>query len=298
MYNIGGKSMRKILLMTALCFGLTGTAFAQALTNTDIIKLLEAGLGAEVLVAKIESSEETDFSTEIDDILSLKNQNVPDSVIAAMVTASSKVGEPVELSADSPDPMIPHYTGVYLMESWAVAPRMAKIDPISSTQTKTGGILGYAFTGGIASASLKAVIPGETARESSPLSRPVFYMYFDESNPNGQNTSAFTSGPAASVQSPNEFSLVELKRKKKRREARIGSFNIAGAKTGVLDKYQIPFSYEQLGRGIYKVTPDVDLEPGEYGFIFAVAGSGAAPGLAQAGTGSARVFAFSITKTK
>lgn len=288
--------MKKLFLFLMLFFGMMSGAAAQSLTNSDIIKLLEAGLGAEVLVAKIESSEDTNFSTEINDILALKNQQVPDSVIAAMVTASSKIGEPVELSADSPDPLVPHFTGVYLMESWAETPRMAKIDPISSTQTKTGGILGYAFTGGIASASLKAVIPGETARESSPSRRPVFYMYFDASNPNGEGASAFSSGPAATVQSPNEFSLVELKRKKKRREARIGSFNIGGAKTGVLDKYQIPFTYKELARGVYEVTPDIDLDPGEYGFIFSVAGSGAAPGIAQAGTGSARVFAFSISK--
>ena len=97
-----------------------------------------------------------------------------------------------------------------------------------------------------------------------------------------------------SVQSPNEFSLVALEQKKGRREARIGSMNIAGAKAGVMDKDQIPFTYEQVAQGVYKLTPETALEKGQYGFIFAV-GGGAGPGLVgSAGTAGARVFAFGV----
>ena len=80
--------------------------------------------------------------------------------------------------------------------------------------------------------------------------------------------------------------------KKDRREARVGSLNIAGSKTGVMDKDRIAFSYEQIVPYVYKITPDGDLEPGEYGFLFALVG-GAGPGL-SGGVAGARVFDFTV----
>lgn len=275
------------LLACALVVGGT-VARAETLTNKDVVTLLQAGLGEEAVVAKIETSD-AKFVTDTATLLSLRAQKVPSSVIAAMLKRSS---EPVALSDNSPDPRVPHYSGVYLFDDASAEKRMWKIDPTASTQTKTGGILGYALTAGIASASVKAVIPGATARFSSPHARPVFYIFFDGAQ--GQPSTAFTTGFGGAVQSPNEFSLVELKKKDGRREARIGSLNIAGAKAGVMDKDQIPFTYDQISPGVYKVQPQSDLKPGEYGFIFAT-GGGVGPGLAgSAGTAGARIFAFSV----
>jgi len=48
---------------------------------------------------------------------------------------------------------------------------------------QTGGILGYALTSGIASMSIKAAIPGESARTNTTSTRPVFYFFFEEANP-------------------------------------------------------------------------------------------------------------------
>ncbi|MFA6219306.1 MAG: hypothetical protein WC692_05965 [Erythrobacter sp.] len=261
---------------------------AETLRNDDVVALLAAGLGEEAVIAKIETSA-ADYRTDTASLLSLKDRGVPSPVIAAMLKRSAA---PVELSDNSPDPLAPHFSGVYLFDEWSAEPRMWKIDPIASTQTKTGGILGYALTGGLASASVKAVIQGETARYSSPNRRPVFYMYFAIAG--GTESTAFTTGYGSAVQSPNEFSLVRLTAKKGRREARIGSINIGGAKTGVMDKDQIAFSYEQIAPGIFKVQSDAPLEPGEYGLIYAV-GGGVGPGLVgSAGTAGARVFEFSI----
>lgn len=263
-------------------------ALAEKLSNDDVIMLLEAGLGEEAVIAKIETSE-GNYTTDTSSLLSLRQKGVPSSVIAAMVKRSVA---PVELSDSSPDPLAPHYPGMYLFDGVSAEPRMWKIDPTSSTQTKTGGIFGYALTGGIASASVKAVIPGEKAKISSKVTRPVFYVYFDTDA--GYSSGMFSTGFGAAIQTPNEFSLVRLMEKKGKREARIGSMNIAGAKAGVMDKDQIAFDYEQIAPSVFKVTPQVDLEPGQYGFVFAV-GGGVGPGLAgSAGTAGARVFAFGV----
>ena len=59
----------------------------DALTNEDIVKLVEAGLGGAVIVAKIEASA-TAFDTSVDALVGLAESGVDDDVVAAMVKAA------------------------------------------------------------------------------------------------------------------------------------------------------------------------------------------------------------------
>jgi hypothetical protein len=276
--------LRALVAGVALSLGVG--AHAETLTNDLVIRLLEAGLGEEAVIAKIETSE-SDFATDTTTLLDLRAKGVPSSVIAAMVKRANGT---IRYDDASPDPAVPHTPGFYLLDDASGQPKMLKIDPIASTQTKTGGLLGYAFTAGIASASVKAVLPGATAQRQTTERQPTFFVFFD---PPGANQSAvFSTGFGNAVITPNELSLVDLMEKKDRREARVGSLNIAGAKTGVMDKDQIPFSYEQIAPYVFKIMPDRPLEPGEYGFLFALVG-GAGPGL-SGGVAGARVFDFTV----
>lgn len=265
---------------------LAGAAQAETLRNEDVVALLEAGLGEEAVIAKIETST-GDFDTDTKTLLALRAKGVPSPVIAAMLKSANGT---IRYDDTSPDPKVAHSPGFYLLEDGAGPARMRKIDPIASTQTKTGGILGYAFTGGIASASIKAVLPGASAAAQTLNRRPTFYVFFDP--PGGDQSAVFSTGFGNAVITPNELSLVNLMEKKGRREARVGSLNIAGSKSGVMDKDMIPFTYEQVAPYVYKITPDSDLPPGEYGFLFALVG-GAGPGL-SGGVAGARVFDFSV----
>lgn len=83
--------------------------------------------------------------------------------------------------------------------------------------------------------------------------------------------------------------------KQDRREARVGSFNIAGAKSGVMDKDRISFSYDQVAPGVFKVAPSADLAPGEYGFLYSMS-AGGGPGIYGGGVMTARVFDFAVDK--
>ena len=158
------------------------------------------------------------------------------------------------MSLTAIDPMVPHPSGVYLIDK--AANRVARIDPTMSSQAKTGGIFGYALTGGIASMSVKVAISGESARVAASSGAPSFYFFFDASNAATSNlASNWAAGSAQTVTSPNEFTLIKLAEKQGRREARVGSMNIAGAKTGVMDKDRIPFDYEMVRPGVFKVTP-------------------------------------------
>lgn len=258
---------------------------AETLTNDIVVALTAAGLGDEAIIAKIRSSEVA-FDLTAEKMILLRQRGVSGPVIAAMLAASGAESPAAAMSVDSPDPMRPHPAGLYLLSGDGAAARMARIEATVSNQAKTGGLFGYAFTGGIASMSIKASIQNESARTVASGPKPSFYFFFDESN--GGAAPAWAAGTAAAVTSPAEFTLIRLNRKKGRREARVGSANIAGAKTGVMDKDRIPFDYRLVRPGVYEAAPTVALAPGEYGFIYAIAGGGAG------GAMTARIFDFSV----
>jgi hypothetical protein len=291
--------IRLAVALTLAGAAMSTPATAETLTNDTVVTLVRAGLGDEAVVAKIKGSANSfDLSTE--QMIALKARGVSGPVIAAMIEAShaGAVSAKATLSADSPDPRVPHPSGIYLLSDWLPEPKMVRIDATTSNQTKTGGFLGYALTGGIASLSMKTVLPNAAARVRASRTRPDFYFYFDEANRSlsqGASNGLWLAGPAATVTSPNEFSLVRFEVKKDRREARVGSFNIAGAKTGVMDKDRISFSYEQVSPGVYRVTPSTDLQPGEYGFLYSMSAL-SGPGMFGGGVMTARIFDFSIAE--
>ncbi len=249
---------------------------AETLTNDTVIQLTQVGLGDQAIVAKIKGST-TSFKTSVSDLMDLKNRGVSGPVIAAMIDAGKP---PVEVSVESPDPMVPHVPGVYLLENGGA--KLRRIEATVTSQAKTGGMFGAIITGGLATMSIKASIAGETAAVTSQGEKLTFYFFFGDSS--GANMLGNTGGIGTS---PAEFTLVSLNKKKGRRETRVGSRNIAGAKMGVMDKDRLDFSYDLIRPGVYKITPQA-LKPGEYGFIVSFAG-GAADGAL-----SARVFDFGV----
>jgi len=262
-------------------------AAAETLNNASVVSLVKAGIGNDAVIAKIKATPgKYDLNTE--DLIALKNAGVPGEVIAAMIAGPAKAEAAAPaMSLTDINPMTPHPSGLYLIDT--TANRLSRIDPTVSNQAKTGGIFGYALTMGIASMSMKVAISGEAAKVAAPSATPAFYFFFDASNPQTANiASSWSAGSAQTVSSPNEFTLIRLMEKKGRREARVGSLNIGGAKTGVMDKDRIAFDYEMVREGVYKVTPKQPLEPGQYGFIYALSGGG------TGGAMTARIFDFSV----
>ncbi len=272
-------------LAAAAAMALAAPAMAETLTNQSIVVMTQAKLGDEAIIAKIRNSD-GQYQLDTSDIIALKNDGVSGPVIAAMLSGKAPAAQ--ALSLDSVDPMIPHPSGVYLVSGQ----KMARIDATASNQAKTGGILGYALTGGLASMSMKASIQNPAARVRTGNVSPVFYFFFDESNPGtAAQSSAWQAGTAATVTAPSEFTLIRLMEKKGRREARVGSVNIGGAKTGVMDSDRLPFDYQMVRPGVFKVSAKAALTPGEYGFIYSLTGG------AGAGAMTARIFDFGVDKS-
>jgi hypothetical protein len=269
----------------------TVAAAAEVVTNDTVLKLIGAGLPDQAIIAKIRSSK-TQFDLSTDRLIELKTKGVSGPVLAAMLEPVAPVA--AEFSTDSPDPAVPHYPGVYMFG--AQDNKMTRMMATSSNQAKTGGIIGYALTMGIASASVKATIPGASAKVQTANSRPVFYLFFDESVPRalqGAGSSIWSTGNGSITTSPEELSLVRFMEKENAREARVGSMNIAGAKQGVMDKDRISFDSTQVRPGVFRISPSVVLAPGEYGFIQALTGGNVSGG---GGAMTARVFDFGVIK--
>ena len=283
--------MKKLISAIALFSAcISVPVYAETLNNTGVVELVGFGLGDEAIIAKIKASD-GNYDISTDALRALKKAGVSSPVIAAMIDVSSrkKATASAVLSLDSPDPTVPHASGVYLLQNWMPEPKMAGINATISTQTKTGGFLGYALTGGIASMSFKAVVPGPTAKMASNDPRPTFYFYFDQSS-SGSNSAIWSAG---AVTSPGEFSLIKFDVKKDRREVKVGKFNIGGAKAGVMDKDRIPFTSVEIRPGVFEVRPDRPLAGGEYGFLVQ-ASTGGGPGMAGSGATTAKIFEFSI----
>lgn len=282
--------------LPALLLALASPLAAQEiLTNETIVKLLAAGLDQATVIEKVKTTK-GNYDLSTDQLIALKQKGVPGPVIAAMLTSTQPVAAVAaapEFSPDSPDPKAPHYPGVYVLNLNPGDGKMTRINATASNQAKTGGLLGYAFTMGIASLSIKATIPLPTAKVRTANPRPVFYFFFDESVPralqgNGSTTWGGNGGQITT--SPSELSLVKFTEKPNAREARVGSANIAGAKTGVMDKDRLGFSADVVAPGVFKVVPDTDLIPGEYGFIQPI------PGAGTSGAMTAKVFDFAVTR--
>lgn len=79
-----------------------------ALTNEDIVSLIRAGLGAEVIIAKIKTSA-TKFDTSVEELLALKDAGVEDDVIAAMVNAGGAAPATADVDTDLEESFIVTY---------------------------------------------------------------------------------------------------------------------------------------------------------------------------------------------
>jgi len=279
-----------VLLAASLC------AAQQApgtLTNHEIIQMVSLGLSNDLIVDKIHAADVTDFDTSVEGLEALKAANVSDAVMRAMVNphpaavgnAGSAPGQEHPQSADPNDPNSPHDSGIYIYAKTKDGPKMTLLEPTVYSDGKTSGVAESAFTFGIAKVKFLAVVQGSNAAVSTGDPNVVFYFYFEE--PGSALTYASWEGPT----SPNEFALLKFDEKKDSRETVVMASNVFGTSSGTDQKASMRFSFTKLRPGVYKVTPNTPLPPGEYCFL-------SSAGLGRRGPGSAganRLFDFAVT---
>ncbi len=267
----------KFLAVFALFIALFAAAniqtFAQdeTLTNDEVISLVKAGLSNAVVINKIRTSK-SNFDLSTDSLIKLKQSGVGDDVVAAMLEAKS--GRTVASSTatvggatgDPNDPTAPHNYGIYLFEEKDGVKKMTQLTPNVSAQNRTGGLFTSSMTYGLGKVKIKANLPGTTAKLQLNQAQPVFYFYLDTKS-GGLNTA---SGVPST---PNEFTLIKFNVRSDNREVTIGKSNAFGAKGGLSDEYVVQFNTEDMGNGIFKISPTATLKNGEYGFYLINSGN-------------------------
>ncbi len=98
--------MTTLLLLSALLLAPALDAKEAPLVNDDIVKMTAAGLSAETIVAKIQTSR-VDFRTDTDALVALASARVPDVVIRAMIERQAKPSPKIQRAASQqpPDPL-------------------------------------------------------------------------------------------------------------------------------------------------------------------------------------------------
>ena len=263
-----------VLIAVCLCASLTAFAQEEKLTNNDVVSLVKAGLSPTIIVNKIRTSK-SDFDLSTDGLIGLKQAGVTDEVVAAMFDAKTgrtvsaatvSTAEAARTVADPNDPMAPHDFGIYLYEEPGGERKMTQLVPTVSAQNRTGGLFTSSMTYGISKVKIKANLPGPASKLQLKQARPVFYFYLDAKS-GGLNTS---SGIPSN---PSEFALIRFNVRSDNREVTIGKMNIFGGKGGLSDEYVVAFDAEDLGGGVFKITPTADLKNGEYGFFLINSGN-------------------------
>jgi hypothetical protein len=290
--------MKRKFSILAMCLSLVmisvaAVAAQETMTNDEVISLTKAGLSSSIIIGKIRSSA-TNFDLSTDSLIKLKQAGVSDETVAAMLEAKSgksvvSGNSAVTASAqggDPNDPMSKHSYGIYLYEEKDGVRKMTQIQPSMSGQNRTGGAFTASITPfGLGKVKTKTNLPGRSAALQIQTTTPVFYFYLDASS-GGLNTS---SGIPSS---PNEFTLVRFNQRSDNREVTIAKTNSWGSKGGLSDEYVVGLKAEDLGNGVFKITPTTELKKGEYGFYLLNSGNANT----AAGVGS-KFFDFGVMMT-
>ncbi|MEO8648596.1 MAG: hypothetical protein ABI539_05460 [Acidobacteriota bacterium] len=279
-------------LLLLLTLGVTASVNAQGetMTNDEVISLAKAGLSPALIVNKIRTSK-SNFDLSTDSLIKLKQAGVHDDIVAAMLEAksgraSTSGAATVSGTGDPNDPMAKHTYGIYLLDERDGQRKMTQLQPSVSAQNRTGGGFTAAVTPfGLGKVKTKANLPGRAADLRVTSTSPVFYFYLDTTS-GGLNTA---SGIPST---PNEFTLVRFNQRSDNREVTIAKSNSWGSKGGLSDEYVVALIAEDLGNGIFKVTPTTPLKVGEYGFYLVNSGNSNA----SAAIG-AKFFDFGVTMT-
>lgn len=256
----------------AMCL-ISCPALAEDFGNDSIMALTRAGIGEDVLLAKI-GSLPCAYDVSTTSIVALKNAGVADAVIAAMVarcTGSSKAQGAV---ANVSDPNVMRSPGLYIDLGSNGAHHIEKIRPtIGSGGRATGnGSLLFPFR-------VKLAIPRASAQTLATSSRPTFYFYFKT---NEESAEDFGTSATLSAQSPSEFNLVRFKQKDGQREMVVAKQKAFSSNIGIDPKDALQFTIDELSDGIFSATPTLPLEPGEYGFVL------------RAGSDAYRIYDFEV----
>ena len=255
----------------------------EVLTNEDILVMTEAGLAERVIVAKILASD-ADFDTTREQLVALSQAGVRTAVLEAMVVKS--VPSPTQ---QAPRTYAQRFEGTPCTASGLFVEKEGALRPVNPQipQIQSGNNVLTAVTWGMFAGRAKAAIRGASSDTRTSNRMPVFWFCPEDS---------LVTANSGTTVDPREFLLVVLKASENRKERSfpVGRASVwAGGKSDIPPRLIRRVKYENVGFGVYRMTPRSALDPGEYGFYYTGRRS-AATGL----PGTGKIYAFGVDKAR
>ena len=277
-----GRAVVSIILAAFLTQPADVAGEEEVLTNENILVMTEGGLSERVIIAKIMASE-TDFDIAHEQLVALARAGVEAGVLEAMVVKSvpSAASRTPWVYAQRFEGTPCTAPGLYVEEDGG---ELRGIDPLTP-QIRSGNQVLTSVTWGLVPVKARAAIRGARSDTRTNNRVPTFWFCPEESE--------YSVDPRTMVD-PRDFLVVALKASESRRErsVQIGSASIlTGGRTGVPPRSIRRVKYENVGFGVYQITPRSALNPGEYGFYY-TGGQFAAGGP----FGGGKIYAFGIDK--
>ena len=286
-----------VFLLTVASLGRSQTA---AMTNEDVIALVEGGLGAAVLIAAISRAETVDFDVDAG-LLQLAQSGVPDEVITAMIEKRSAQDDSATLAARAAEQSARPSPGIYLLPDDGTELRL---DPTTYSSASASGWRSR-LTLGIARDQQKATVPRSRSVIRTTSSRPTFRFVFPLSinenatfqgvdvtvGTNVDRTGGWWIMMGGEVTNPNQFALAQFEVREGRRELVVGLSSEYRASSGPRGEDMREFEYQMLEPGIYEVTVTQNLAVGEFCFFPILSGNVSGE---TGGAGTNRIFDFGV----
>lgn len=233
-------------------------ATEPALTNQDVVKLSAAGLGDEVVIAKINQAARVEFQLDTDALVSLREQGLGKGVITAMLNRAGTGGRPMVPGQPQPLPTSPPAGVTASVVGSNIRLLVGDHETLLRATRGDINVVGFSFV-----TFMHYEIPGiqSRVRIDDPHVRVAITTDFP---PEGY------------------FFLVKLDidTKHNNRSLKIGSakqaLSLRSRGQGIPDKdYVVPCRAEQASGDEWILVPQKALETGEYGIWVEAYGQGA-----------------------
>jgi hypothetical protein len=215
----------------------------EVLTNQDVVKMVQAGLGEEVVVAKVRETPRVSFHLSVDDLVSLRKDGVGERIVQAMLDRNHP--EPKSPETEMAASLGAELVKVSLKTSEGVVPLSIIRGDMSSA-----GFMGWG--------NIFMNYPGLHARVRTPERRPALLV---------KSSTPITGGRyfIGKLDADSRNSVRSLKVSSLRQGLKAAFVSSRGAVSPDPD-WTVPFEAFEESPGLWKVIPKTGLEPGEYGW--------------------------------
>jgi hypothetical protein len=238
---------RRLLFLAGVLLVFAVSVPAQEiLTNNSILKLLQAGIGEDMIVNMI-NSQPGKYSLGADDIIAWKKAGVSEKVLAAMIAKNAggaaaatvhSSGGAASHAAAAPAMEI----GVYFKKADAWTELLPEV-----VNWKTGGALKSLVTATIVKKDLNGNLTGPSSRNS--VKSPMEFL--------------IVTAEGVSI---TEYQLIRLRLNKNYREFRTVTGGILNQQSGAM-RDMVPFEGKRVSPRRFSVVLPSNLGAGEYGFL-------------------------------